>query len=517
MIKEWINKYGLSPRYGGKIKYEPKTAKISRRKARSEALPGAIQVGKEKPRVAKKAVVEPSEIARRKPTERKAKPRERPSARVGKGLSKAEQVETNKKIEALVKKKGDNYIDYSEEEKELLRQYTGAGGLEKGGAEGKGLLDEYYTPKPIVDFMWDRVKRLFGQFQYDTSILEPSAGIGRFLEPLEDKRNVAAWEINPISSTITKVLFPNVMTVNKPFENNFIDDRGRPMETWRSQNDIVIGNPPYGEHRGRFLGLGEESKITKYEEYFLKRGLDTLDKNGLLAYVMPSNFLRGSIDYAKKEIGKMARLEEAYRLPNGVFGTTDIGTDILIFRKGGKTDPVFLSDDNYFDNYPKRVLGKILKGKGNYGVDLVEGTLEEALKKAGLKTEEKEMEVQKEPVKQDKDLVPPEPEVAETRTEAPKTVVNAINKKAFIIPNKKDTTIKLSDVSAEENELWSNIEVTGELNLEYIKKQFPNIDKLKEFKSNKIAVEPGVNNKFYPNVLYCSGNIYEKLDNLEAR
>jgi hypothetical protein len=39
---------------------------------------------------------------------------------------------------------------------------------------------------------------------------------------------------------------------------------------------LVIGNPPYGEHRGLYKGLGEEPKISKYEDYFVKRSLDSL-------------------------------------------------------------------------------------------------------------------------------------------------------------------------------------------------------------------------------------------------
>ena len=35
--------------------------------------------------------------------------------------------------------------------------------------------------------------------------------------------------------------------------------------------DLVIGNPIYGEHRGLYKGLGEEPKISKYEDYFVKR------------------------------------------------------------------------------------------------------------------------------------------------------------------------------------------------------------------------------------------------------
>lgn len=55
--------------------------------------------------------------------------------------------------------------------------------------------------------------------------------------------------------------------------------------------DLVIGNPPYGEHRGLYKGLGEEPKISKYEDYFVKRSLDSLKPEGILAMVLPSGWL----------------------------------------------------------------------------------------------------------------------------------------------------------------------------------------------------------------------------------
>jgi tRNA1(Val) A37 N6-methylase TrmN6 len=55
--------------------------------------------------------------------------------------------------------------------------------------------------------------------------------------------------------------------------------------------DLVIGNPPYGEHRGLYKGLGEEPKISKYEDYFVKRSLDSLRADGILAMVLPSGWL----------------------------------------------------------------------------------------------------------------------------------------------------------------------------------------------------------------------------------
>ena len=87
------------------------------------------------------------------------------------------------------------------------------------------------------------------------------------------------------------------------------------------KNTISLSEIPYGEHRG-YKGLGEEPKISKYEDYFVKRGIDTLKIGGVLAMVLPSGWLD-----RQKLSG--ADLINAYRLPRELL-QEPIGTDIII-------------------------------------------------------------------------------------------------------------------------------------------------------------------------------------------
>src|SRR4051812_22856798 len=48
---------------------------------------------------------------------------------------------------------------FTDEEKIFISKYTGAGGLAKKGASGKGLLYEYYTPDKVVKKMWALVQK----------------------------------------------------------------------------------------------------------------------------------------------------------------------------------------------------------------------------------------------------------------------------------------------------------------------------------------------------------------------
>ena len=56
---------------------------------------------------------------------------------------------------------------------------------------------------------------------------------------------------------------------------------------------------------------------------------------GLLVYIIPNTFLSNDNKYNefKEKLSKKCELIDAYRLPNGVFSNTEVGTDIIALRK----------------------------------------------------------------------------------------------------------------------------------------------------------------------------------------
>jgi hypothetical protein len=102
-----------------------------------------------------------------------------------------------------------------------------------------------------------------------------------------------------------------------------------------------------------------------------------------MAFVVPSAFLRGGNDKIKEKIAGKGRLLEAWRLPNGTFNTTGVGTDIIIVRKE-KGDPAAFSDNAYFEANPQMVAGDETVRSGRFGeekyVGLKDGvTFDEAI------------------------------------------------------------------------------------------------------------------------------------------
>lgn len=247
---------------------------------------------------------------------------------------KSQFLSVNEQIEKLLAEKANSSSPLSEEERQLLLRFQPAGGKAKQGATGAGLLYEYFTPDEVVRKMWGLA---FKHGYTNGDVLEPSCGIGAFLPYVPDSaERTVAYEINPTSAQITSLLHPWAEVNSGPFEKRFFFGANPHLADYGDPEfDLVIGNPPYGSFEGIYAGMGEKryTKTNRYEEYFVFRGLDLLKSNGLLVYIVPSSFLSGKLNKTKQEIATKATLIDAYRLPNGIFPTTQIGTDIIVLRK----------------------------------------------------------------------------------------------------------------------------------------------------------------------------------------
>lgn len=261
-------------------------------------------------------------------------------------------------------------VQITDEIKDTISQYK-SGGITK---DNRGVLDEYYTDEKLVNAVRNLIKDNF-KGKTAINILEPSVGMGNFLHAATDlgvKTNITAFEINDTTAKITKLLHPDTQINLRSFETEFVTDNGTKKD-FTPQYDLVVGNPPYGSHRGLYLGLGEEEKITRYEDYFVKRSLDVMNEGGTLAMVLPS----GWINRAHKLTG--AELTDAYRLPNGAFKATNIGTDIIILKKNSQQPSHDIT--NYFQENPNKVLGESVQKKNRFGQEeeYIKGTLDDAL------------------------------------------------------------------------------------------------------------------------------------------
>lgn len=265
-------------------------------------------------------------------------------------------------------------LNITKDLKDILNQFK-SGGTTK---EGPGILDEYYTDTKIVNAVRKIINKELDNTE-NIHVLEPSVGLGNFIEATKNLSypKINSFEINETTAKIAKILHPKINVNLRSFETEFIEEDGtkKYKESFSNKYDLIIGNPPYGSHRGFYKGLGEESKISRYEDYFVKRSLDTLKNGGLFAMVLPSGWLN------KQKKLNDAEIINAYRLPSGAFAGTEVGTDIVILKKNEQKKNIDIS--NYFENNTNHILGEVRERTNRFGKleNYVFGSLEEALSK----------------------------------------------------------------------------------------------------------------------------------------
>ena len=396
--------------------------------------------------------------------------------------------------------------------KSIVRQYK-SGGVAK---QGRGILDEYYTDGKIVD----AVNLLISPYFKDgksARVLEPSVGIGNFIEALRGIKasEIEAFEINETTARITKVLYPQVDVNVRSFETEFIDEEGN-KKPLPKKYGLVIGNPPYGSHRGLYKGLGEESKIARYEDYFVKRSLDVLEEGGVLAMVLPSSWIDRHTDYGGYKV------EAAYRLPSGAFEATQVGTDIVVLRKDSSVPRA--EHAPYFEQHPERVLGVVKQRKGRYGrlEDYVEGDIDAAIEaiereqaagltqRLGMDETGDNVDAVQSAIEEtgSADKAAPIVKAAQTTTETSKATKPApakaitgkykltLNRGAEVVPASRQFTHPFSE---EEVEAFADTDYDGTLHSPEEHRPYANY----------------IGGKYVHDFYYAEGDIYEKLAQLE--
>lgn len=280
-----------------------------------------------------------------------------------------------KAIELALKLKKENRGVQDDDEKEILRKYSGFGGIKcilnptdnieawsnadkkmlplsiklnelisnELGDKGKdyqrsiksSILTSFYTPAEVVDVLAKTLKENGIEVK---ELLDPSAGIGQFIESFQENNNpnlkVKAFEKDLTTGLILKGIHGKGVNV-EPFEEIGGDDNGR--------FDLVTSNIPFGDFNAfdvDYLKSKEYAKrlsCQKIHNYFFCKSIDKARDGGLIALITTDAVMNTESNAEiRRHMMSKCDLVSAVRFPHNLFteyANTSVGSDLIILQK----------------------------------------------------------------------------------------------------------------------------------------------------------------------------------------
>lgn len=239
--------------------------------------------------------------------------------------------------------------------------------------QSAGNAGEYYTPRPVTQFMVDMVAPRLGE-----RIMDPACGTGGFLtcaieyvrrhhvKTVEQEQQlqdcIAGVEKKPLPHllcTTNMILHGIDVPTNVRHDNTL----SRPLRDYgpRDRVDVILTNPPFGgmEEDGIENNFPATFRTRETADLFLVLIMHLLKDGGRAAMVLPDGTLfgEGIKTRIKEQLLATCNLHTVVRLPNGVFNPyTGIRTNLLFFTKGTPTEHVWFYEHPYpagYKNYSK--------------------------------------------------------------------------------------------------------------------------------------------------------------------
>lgn len=239
--------------------------------------------------------------------------------------------------------------------------------------QSAGNAGEFYTPRPVTQFMVEMVNPKLGE-----TALDPACGTGGFLVNIIDhihrnqkvktleqrqqlQNNIHGVEKKPLPHMLaTTNLILHGIEVPTVDRDNLLN---RSWTEWTQKNrvDIIVTNPPFGgmEEDGVENNFPSQYRTRETANLFMALIIHLLKDGGRCGLVLPDGFLfgEGVATRIKENLLEKCSLDTIVRLPNGVFAPyTGIKTNLLFFAKGNPTKEVWYFEHPYPDgvkNYNK--------------------------------------------------------------------------------------------------------------------------------------------------------------------
>lgn len=202
----------------------------------------------------------------------------------------------------------------SQELKELLSE-------DEFAEQRATVLTAFYTPRPVVELIWETLRGAGICDEGTAEILEPGCGTGNFMRcvPEDMDVHVTGVEIDPVSAGLARVLCPDHTIVAADIAKCEIPD---------GSFDAAIGNVPYSD----------AIKIdgVPLHDYVIKRSVDAVRPGGIVAVLTSRYTMDKARETTRENLARECDLIGMARLPKETFesqaGTSAL-CDLVILRK----------------------------------------------------------------------------------------------------------------------------------------------------------------------------------------
>lgn len=194
---------------------------------------------------------------------------------------------------------------------------------EEYAAARSTIRNAHYTDPALITAMWQSLSDLGLE---SGKVIEPGSGSGNFIGAAPAGMAVTGVEVDPITSSIARHLYPDADIRTESFSHT----RVRP-----GSYDAAIGNVPFGRDRlmDETWNPGQRFNL---HEHFIRKSLGGLHDGGVMAVVTSASTSDRRNPVLRAEVAAEADLLGAVRLPNGAHrrtAGTDVATDVLLLRK----------------------------------------------------------------------------------------------------------------------------------------------------------------------------------------
>ena len=215
---------------------------------------------------------------------------------------------------------------------------------------------EYYTPRPLIQAIVEKVNPKIGETVYDPAVGSAGFLVEAFKHMSEGKLSVEdvetlqfktfygkekkslAYIIALMNMILHGVDAPSILHINTLTENVLdVQDSER--------HDVILANPPFGGKERKEVQQNFPIKTGETAYLFMQHFIKLLKAGGRAGVVIKNTFLsngsKGSAEASlRKELLETCNLHTILDLPGGAFPGAGVKTVVLFFEKGSPTKKI---------------------------------------------------------------------------------------------------------------------------------------------------------------------------------